>query len=177
MMKIDVKQVLARTVSPLYPDLVTRPTGQAVRNGIEHELADTPTLAEVAVIDFGTVRVLDISCADEIVGKLLREHGARYFVLWGLTEAHRNSIEQVLERHQLAVVGRDRNGRVQVLGPVKDAVRRAFGLLADRGSAGAREIADHLGVPRDLALATIEEMVSLRIAQHSVDDLVAIPAS
>jgi hypothetical protein len=176
MTTIDVKQVLARTVSPTYPDLVTRPTGKAVRHGIVDELDDAAAVEDVALIDFGTVRVLDISCADEIVARLLRENNARYFVLCGLTEAHRYSIEQVLERHQLAVVGRDRDGRVQVLGTVTDTVRRAFGLLADRGRAAPHEIAAHLGVPQDAALETIQEMVTLRIA-HPVDDLVAIPAS
>ncbi|MEJ2237442.1 MAG: hypothetical protein P8X82_04015, partial [Gemmatimonadales bacterium] len=60
------------------------------------------------VIDFGAVGCLDISCADEIVGKLLLDHGqVRYFLLRGVTEAHCEAINWVLERHGLAVVAED----------------------------------------------------------------------
>ena len=37
-MRIDLKTILQRTVSSLYGDLVTRPTGQAVRGGIAYLL-------------------------------------------------------------------------------------------------------------------------------------------
>ncbi|NIU79845.1 MAG: hypothetical protein GWN71_41805, partial [Gammaproteobacteria bacterium] len=69
MQRIDLRHILRHTVSDLYGDLVTRPTGKAVRHGIEQALARADG-RQVAVIDFSTVRCLDISCADEIVGKL-----------------------------------------------------------------------------------------------------------
>ncbi|MDH3568711.1 MAG: STAS-like domain-containing protein, partial [Gemmatimonadota bacterium] len=81
MQLIDLKAILQHTVSSAYGDLVTRPTGKAVRDGIEAALDDLDT-ESVAVIDFSTVRLLDYSCADEIVGKLLLERGgARVFLL------------------------------------------------------------------------------------------------
>jgi hypothetical protein len=129
MQHIDLKAILQRTVSSTYGDLVTRPTGKAVRGGIEAELADGAG-EQVAIIDFGTVRLLDYSCADEIVGKLLLAYGsARYFLLQGVTASHCEAIEPVLERHKLAAVAWDREGRVRMLGHVPEAAAEALSIL------------------------------------------------
>jgi hypothetical protein len=129
MQHIDLKAILQRKVSNRYGDLVTRPTGRAVRGGIEEELADRAE-ERAAVIDFGMVRLLDYSCADEIVGKLLLEHGtARYFVLQGVTASHCEAIEPVLQRHRLFALARDREGCVRVLGHLPDTARHALATL------------------------------------------------
>jgi hypothetical protein len=144
MQRIDLMTILAGTASGSYGDLVTRPTGKAVRGGIERVLAGAEG-ERVAVIDFGAVRCLDFSCADEIVGTLLREHGeARYFLLHGVSAAHCEAIEHVLERHRLAVVARDRDGRIRVLGQLPDEARRALSDLTDRGLTSPEEIANEL---------------------------------
>ena len=67
---IDLRSILQETVSGWYGDLVTRPTGHAVRRGVEEVLAEYDG-EQVAVIDFSSVRLLDLSCADEVVAKLL----------------------------------------------------------------------------------------------------------
>ena len=66
---IDVGSLLRRTVCDLYSNLVTRPTGAAVRKEIEVVLSglEEPSLT---VIDFSQVGLLDFSCAEEIVAKL-----------------------------------------------------------------------------------------------------------
>ncbi|HKI95886.1 MAG TPA: hypothetical protein VJ992_11420 [Gemmatimonadales bacterium] len=163
MTRIDLRDVLKRTVSGVYGDLVTRRTGQAVRDGIEELLADVDG-EQVAVIDFGTVRVLDMSCADEIVGKLLLTSGAaRYFALVNLHEGHLDAIEPVLERHGLAVVAQTADGAVRVLGSLPDAARRAFGVMLSDGPAPADEIARRLAVTRDAARAAVDELLRLRL--------------
>ncbi len=172
--RIDLKAVLEQTLSRLSGDLVTRPTGKAVRGGVVEQLADLEREA-VVVIDFTTVRILDISCADEIVGKLLIGHGtARYFVLHGVSVAHCDSIEQVLERHQLAVVARTRDGRVQVLGPLADTARTAFRVIFDLGSADREQLASELSWPADTAQRALDELTSRRLVQMSADRYVAV---
>ena len=79
---IDVHAVLRRSVSGSYTDLVTRPTGRAVREGIEQAIVAE---ASIARIDFTGVGCIDYSCADEIVAKLLRER-LRVLLLSGLTD-------------------------------------------------------------------------------------------
>ena len=177
MRSIDLKAVLESTVPGTYGDLVTRPTGKAVRGGVEDVLTKTDGEA-IVVIDFSTVRCLDISCADEIVGKLLVEYGtARHFILRGVTDAHCESIEQVLERHQLAVVAHDRRGRLQVLGQIADNARRAFTLLKDGGPAAATEVASQLEWSSDTAYQVLEELLTRRLVQLTADRYVALAAS
>ena len=166
MRRIDLKDVLQRTVSTLYGDLVTRRTGQAVRYGIELLLDDVDG-GQLAVIDFGTVRCLDISCADEIVGKLLLQHGqVRYFLLVGLDDSHRDAIEPVLERHGLAVVAEDRAGSPYVLGVIPEAARDAFRVLAAAGRAAADEVAERLAVPVGDARAALQELTARRLVRE-----------
>jgi len=174
MRRIDLKAVLERTLSRLSGDLVTRPTGKAVRGGVVEQMADFEQETVVA-IDFGTVRILDISCADEIVGKLLIEHGtATYFVLHGVSVAHCDSIEQVLERHQLAVVARTRDGGVQVLGPLADAARKAFRVISDSGSTDPEQLASKLAWPVDTTQRALNELTSRRLVQMSADGCVDV---
>jgi hypothetical protein len=166
MLNIDLKSVLRRTVSDTYGDLVTRRTGKAVRDGIEEEL-QTLDVDQVAVIDFGTVRCLDYSCADEIVGKLLLAHGdARFFLLRGITASHRDAIEPVLERHGVAVAARDRDGTIRLLGPLDDTVRQAWAIVSDRGGAATQEVASALALPLDRVQSILETLKTHHLVQH-----------
>jgi anti-anti-sigma regulatory factor len=162
---IDLKDMLGRTVSGLYGDLVTRRTGHAVRCGIERLLDGGGS--EVAVIDFRDVRLMDHSCADEIIGKLLLQQGtARYFLLTGLDPSHEDAIGPVLERHGLAVVARDRGGVLKLLGALPEPARRAFRLLADDGPAVPDEVAAKLALTRDDALAALKLLCARRVVRE-----------
>jgi len=165
MTRIDLKDVLARTVNTVYGDLVTRRTGEAVRSGIEAMLPDDD---ETAIIDFGTVRLMDISCADEIVGKLLLQQGAaRYFLLAGVHAAHEDALEPVLERHHLAVVAQDRTGALKLLGSLPEHARAAFRLLADSGPAELDDIATRLDLPPEEARCALETLRRHRVVRET----------
>ena len=113
---IDVHAVLQQSVSG-YADLVTRPTGRAVRESIETALGADIVMAR---IDFTGVGCIDYSCADEIVAKLLRgaSGGAeRVLLLLGISDGHREAIEPVLEGHGLAVLLERPDGTLDALGP------------------------------------------------------------
>lgn len=164
MTRIDLHTIL-QTVGRGYGDLVTRRTGQAVRDGIEPLLADHPP-GDLAVVDFSTVRLLDLSCADEIVGKLLLRHGhAQYFVLIGLHDHHLESIEPVLERHRLAVVAQDRTGQVRLLGRVPDHASRVFALLVELGAASVEVVAARLDLGREAARTALDELATRRLVR------------
>src|SRR3954463_13909211 len=96
---IDLGSVLRQTLSAhLYSNLVTRPTGAAVRTQIEHVLeSDRSSERALAIIDFSSVSMIDFSCADEIIAKLLLRYvrdassagGTQreaYFVFRGMTD-------------------------------------------------------------------------------------------
>jgi len=165
MTRIDLKDVLSRTVNTVYGDLVTRRTGEAVRFGIEAMLQDAD---ETTVIDFGTVRLMDMSCADEIIGKLLlRQGNGRYFLLVGVHAAHEDALQPVLERHRLAVVAEDRTGTLKLLGSLPDDARRAFGVLADSGPALPDEVAARLALPADAARHALEMLCEHRVVREA----------
>jgi hypothetical protein len=60
------------SVTSLFSNLVTRPTGRAIRTGVESQLAEMEGVCApcLSVLDFSQVRILDYSCADEIVAQL-----------------------------------------------------------------------------------------------------------
>jgi hypothetical protein len=111
-----VSAVLQQSVSALYTDLVTRPTGRAVRENIERDLSP----GTIAVMDFTGVGCLDYSCADEIVAKLVRDK-VKVLLLRGLTEAHREAIEPVLAGAGLAVLCERADGELEGLGASEPA--------------------------------------------------------
>lgn len=163
---IDLGSMLRRTVCDLYSDLVTRPTGAAVRLGIERQLAESHD-ATLTVIDFSRVGLLDFSCADEIVAKLLLRYITQpsppiaYFLFRGINEAHLDAIEAVLERHSLAIVAQDGKGDLDLVGAIGDGERRAWEAVCRLGSADASDVA------REAGLGAIEsEAVLGTLARH-----------
>lgn len=154
---------MRRSVKGAYDNLVTRATGRAVRGSLEIELEKTDADL-VMVIDFSAVNCLDFSCADEVVAKLLLAHGTgRYFLLKGVTRAHLDAIEQVLERHGLAIVTQDRTGAIQLLGPVADTARAAFGTVLQRGRAHEDEIVASVGKSPELVREALSELCTRRL--------------
>ena len=75
---IDLGEMARAATPPAGVNLVTRPTGRAVRGAIETKLAGVRRAA--VTVDFSRVSILDFSCADEVVAKLLLRH---------LDQAHR----------------------------------------------------------------------------------------
>ena len=166
MNSIDLITILQQTVSTGYGDLVTRHTGRAVRGGVV-ELLDAVDGGQVAVIDFSAVGCLDISCADEIVGKLLLDYGqARYFLLRGVTEAHCEAISLVLERHGMAVVTEDRHGQRQLLGPLAETAKRAFAAVIENGPALVNDVAARLDMSTETTRQVLNELLERRLVQQ-----------
>ena len=176
MPNIDLGTILQNAVPFGYGDLVTRPTGRAVRSSVE-EMLPQQDAGTTTVIDFSTVRCLDISCADEIVGKLLLQYGkGQYFVLSGVSEAHCESIDLVLERHGMAVVAQNRDGSLQVLGPIDEPVREAFGAVLQSDLSAASDVADRLALSMEAAQPLLDELLTLRLVTQEADQFRALSA-
>jgi len=163
--QIDVSGVLAR-VGPDRRDLVTRPTGRAVRTSIEMELSQLADVA-VVVLDFTDVRLMDLSCADEVVAKLLHAwvgpdapSPSVCFLVRG-HEHHIEYVEEVLSRQQLALVA-ETEGAFRIIGEVADPCRAAFEKLAARGRAAAEELAADLAWPLEQVQAALAELETRR---------------
>ncbi|MCY3677632.1 MAG: hypothetical protein F4Z31_14565 [Gemmatimonadetes bacterium] len=147
---IDVAAIVTDTVASRGHNLVTRPTGRAVREAIEQRLTPMSPSPFVMLIDFTRVRILDFSCADEVVAKLLlRYHGPDrpgniFFLFRAVDEMHRHAVEEVLARHGLAAVC-DVGGGFQLLGPATPEERKAWDTLERCERIRPRDLAGALG--------------------------------
>ena len=182
MMHIDVSSVLRQTLScELYSNLVTRPTGAAVRTQIEALLGESRERT-LTVIDFSHVGMIDFSCADEVVAKLLLPYVAQepsdreaYFLFRGVTEDHWDAIEAVLERHQLAMVMETADGEgAHIGGIVNDRERVAWNKVYELGRAAAADLASALGSPADDCARLLEALHRRRLLMRLDDDYVAV---
>jgi hypothetical protein len=187
---IDLGTVLRRTVCDLYSDLVTRPTGAAVRTGIEQQLADAEDRT-LTVIDFTHVGLLDFSCADEIVAKLLISYcepaGERgvsgsplrpprdcYFLFKGVSDSHLDAIDAVLQRRGLALVAQSDDGLLTLIGTVDDRERRAWEAVTRLGRAVPADIASEVGVAEPQAEELLDVLSRRRLVMRFDEGYVAV---
>jgi len=127
-------------------DLVTRQSGQTIRSRIERDIENEKD-GEVIALDFSKIGVIDYSCADEIVAKLISrllsgEYGDKYIVLTGLNENQKENIEVALERKELAVMAEMRNGTRILLGTLNNYLKQTLNLILKKGKITAKDLSD-----------------------------------
>ena len=166
---IDVSGVLKTSVCDLYSNLVTRPTGAAVRIGIEHLLDEIGDRA-LAILDFSHVGLLDFSCADEIVAKLLLQYVSLdiprrevYFLFYGMSESHMDAIETVLERYGLALVTQRADGNPFLMGIIDGDQRRIWETMRDLGSGEPLAVANAAGLAPERVERALDDLWRRRL--------------
>ena len=167
---IRIGHLLRETTTAPYRHLVTRPTGAAVRNRIEAALSRSDCLT--ALLDFSDIELLDFSCAEEIVAKLLLAQAAqrpRFVVLRGLRDDQHDAIEQVLTHHRLAVAALMPDGGPMLLGHVSSDARAAFSCVCRLGRACAADLADALAWPESRAGDALESLTLHRLVRPEGD--------
>jgi hypothetical protein len=146
MLTYDLYTILKEELKNGSNNLVTRPTGQAVRERIERDM-EKEADGSVIGLDFSMVGVIDYSCSDEIVAKLLSrllagEYGDKYLVLTGMNDNQRENIEVALERKDLAIIAETRDGAKAVLGSLNKYLRDTLEFIVERKKASARELTE-----------------------------------
>lgn len=176
---IDLSTVLRQTVScELYSNLVTRPTGAAVRNEIERLVSETRERS-LTIIDFSHVSMIDFSCADEVIAKLMLRFSTEqpprdaYFLFRGLTEDHWDAIEAVLERHELALPI-EQGDAVRLVGFLPERERRVWECVYRVGSATSREIAVELLLDEGAIEPTLVALCRRRLLMRLAEGYVAV---
>ena len=164
---IDVGYVLRRSVESLYSHLVTRPTGRAVRLAIEEQVADSSPTA-LSLIDLSDVTVMDFSCADEVVAKLLMRFLEEdrpvdaLFVFRGVCQNLHEPIQTVLERRELLAVTQCSDGCCELMGTRTEEEEYVWTVLEGRGRITAAEVS---GVfPGSHHREALDELVLRRVA-------------
>ncbi len=164
---IRLAHVLREAVTTPYRNLVTRPTGAAVRGRIERVMVETG--CRTALLDFSDVELLDLSCADEIVAKLLLVSDLaadRYVVLWRLREDQIEAIDHVLTHQRLAVAALAADASaLAVLGALEPDGRSAFSCVAEHGPMRADAVAEALTWAESRARSALDLLAGLRLVR------------
>jgi hypothetical protein len=168
---IDLSRLHRRTLTSFYSNLVTRPTGRAVRMGVESQLADLDPAdrACLSVLDFSQVQVLDYSCADEVVAKLLLRYmrddrpADAFFIARGLHEHHLEAVEAVLERHNILLVTEEDRGPTRLLGPSNPFERACWAAVALRGQATVSDVVEQTQLPESTVRPTLARLLAQRV--------------
>jgi hypothetical protein len=179
-LSIDLSLVHRRSVTSLFSNLVTRPTGRAIRTGVESQIAEIEAGAAcLSILDFSQVRVLDYSCADEIVAKLLLRFSGddrpaeAFFVVRGIQEHHEEAIEAVLERHDLLLVAQDEAGEWRLLGAANPVHRAVWDALLRLGRSAAAAVAGEAGLAGEAVEATLAAFAAQRVVTRHADGTVS----
>ena len=180
---IDLSSVLRQTLAcDLYSNLVTRPTGAAVRTQIEQLLGDTDPSGDaraLTIIDFSHVSMIDFSCADEVVAKLLMRYASTeaprdaYFLFRGVSDDHWVAIEAALERHGLALAV-ENDGGVKVAGVLTDEERSMWEAVYRLGSANADDVAIATGADSRHVRDALDALCGRRLVMRANDEYVAV---
>lgn len=165
-LRFDLSDLVKRSVATLYSHLVTRPTGQALRVGIESQISELGALC-LTVLDFSEVVVLDYSCAEETVAKLLQRFQRQdrpadaYFVARGVDDRHQDTLDAVLARQGLTMVAELANGPV-LIGHTTPAETAAWSALQrmTRGDVGA--IAAQVDYPEAAVASALDDLARRR---------------
>ncbi len=127
-------------------DLVTRQSGQVIRERIKRDIEKEKD-GEVIALEFSKIGVIDYSCADEIVAKLMsrllsNEYGDKYILLAGLNDNQKENIEVALERKDLAVIADMKNGEKILLGNLNNYLKETLELIVKKGKITAKELSE-----------------------------------
>ena len=181
MTRIDVGSVLRNSANLPFSDLVTRPTGAAVRRCIQTELAALSE-GDVALLDFSQIGMMDYSCADEVVAKLLLRYGAEtpgsqaYFIFRGLNEAHRHAIEAALSRYSLALVLEAHDGSACVVGAIDDEESKVWEAVREIGTADVETVAATVGAEMRMTARVLDQLFDRRLVVRLDHRYIAIGA-
>ena len=176
---IDVGSLLRRTVCDLYSNLVTRPTGAAVRKEIEVVLSglEEPSLT---VIDFSQVGLLDYSCADEVVGKLL--DGVRrqvivtdaYVLVRGVRDDHLEALDAVMQRYDLAVIVEGPDGAWHVVGPLDEPMRQVLDAVHRCGRVVKSQLVEEVEQSASTVERSLDGLLARRLVMRDDDAYVSL---
>ena len=156
-------------------DLVTRPSGQVIRERIERDVAQEEDGAIVA-LDFSKIGIIDYSCADEIVAKLISrllsgEYGDKYITLTGLNENQKENIEVALERKDLAVMAEMKDERKILLGSLNNYLKETLNLILKKGKISAKDLSEIMKLEANTSGTRLLNLYKKRLVKRS-DEMV-----
>jgi hypothetical protein len=168
-------------VASLYKEnLVTRHTGRAVRLSIEGMVAELGRHS-LTILDFRDVGIIDFSCADEIVAKLMlrtlspaRSAGKTFFLFRGIDEHHRDPVECALKRRGLAAPAENARGEPLLIGEAGADAHRAWNEVCREGRAAVGTLASRLGMDENSCGCLLETLHEKRLIRREGEDYLSL---
>ena len=133
------------------------------------ELADR-LLAQLAAsepdsilpVDFGKVRFMDFSCADELMTRVLRrirsgELGTRFILLQDLSPSVEENLAAVFAIRDLVCPKRTLGGKIELLGKIGPELAETYQLAVRKGTITAREV---MAIAPDVGISAISNRLA-----------------
>ena len=160
-------------VASLYQrNLVTRHTGRAVRLSIEGLVSELGATS-LTVLDFGDVAVIDFSCADEVVAKLVLRavdevsaDSEHFFVFRGVAQHHLDPMDSALRRRGLAAAALGPEGEPFLIGEIEPAASRLWLAVCEAGHACRDDLAPVLGMDPNDCGRLLDRMCARRLLRR-----------
>ena len=174
MTKYDLYKLLKEELKNGSADLVTRNSGQVIRERIEKDITKEKD-GEVIALDFSKIGIIDYSCADEIVAKLIsrligEEYGDRYIVLSGLNENQKENIEVALERKDLAVMAEMKDGKKILIGSLTNYLQETLNFVSKKGKITANDLSAALKLPANTSGTRLLNLYKKRLVKR-IDEI------
>ncbi|MBI2471013.1 MAG: DUF4325 domain-containing protein [Planctomycetes bacterium] len=156
-------------------DLVTRTSGQAIRERIERVIAQEED-GTIVALDFSKIGIVDYSCADEVVAKLMSrllsgEYGDKYITLTGLNENQKENIEVALERKDLAIMAEMRDEKKILLGSLNNYLKETLNLILKKGKISAKDLSEIMKLEANTSGTRLLNLYKKRLVKRT-DEMV-----
>ena len=167
---IHLNAIAKKETKGKYADLVTRQIGRAIFSRLEREIQNVGAGA-IIVLDFSGIGAIDYSCADEIFARLImrlqqNEYGEKYIVFTGLSEHHQENIHIVLEKKDLAVLVKKRDGW-EVVGSLDNYLLQTLQNVMGRGRLSSSQLSEKLDLALNTASMRLLNLSKLRLVKKN----------
>lgn len=175
MIKYDLYKILKEVLKNGSNDLVTRPSGQAIRERIEKDIEKADDGVVIA-LDFSKIGIIDYSCADEIVAKLVSrllggEYGDKYIILTGINENQEENIEVALERKNLAIMVKTRDNKRILLGNINNYLKQTLDIILEKDKITAKELSSVMNLEANTSGTRLLNLHKKRLVRRSEEIL------
>ena len=121
-----------------------RPEGRELADRLLAQLAASEP-DSILPVDFGQVRFMDFSCADELMTRVLRrirsgELGTRFILLQDLPPSVEENLAAVCAIRDLVCPKRTTGGEIELLGKIGPELMATYQLAVRKGTITAREV-------------------------------------
>jgi len=180
-MIIDIARV-AKGCKIKLPDLITRPVGRKLYAAVLEKLSFAGK-GETVLLDFEGIKVIDSSCVDELLVKLIHESWEKdfYIKLRNISAISEINIDSVFNSYsnykekRIAVV-RDELGvnNKYYIGPLSEAERDIIDYLKINHRANVYDISSFSGMESGMAAEITDGLASIRVLKKENGDFISI---